>query len=122
MANEAFTDGVRLLFQPLEDPVLLSALATDSTAVQFLTLDGIGRANYHALELMVQLAASADRNVGLSVTGSGLAASTGQGVRAKQGATVTRRFRVAVGSDRRVAVKLSGPCAACWIRVVGTWS
>lgn len=122
MANESFSDGVRLLFQPLETPVLLAAPTLNSTAVQQLSLSGVPRTAYYAVEIMVYLQPTADANVSLTLFGTGLSESTGQVVQARKGTKVTRRMRLVVGSRKQLSAKLTAPCTDCWIRVVGTWN
>lgn len=122
MANDAIAQGVRLLFQPLEEPVLLPALHQRRTGMQQISLDEVARANYHAVEVMVYLAADAEAPVTVKLFGTGLSESTGHVLMVHANSALTRRVRLAVGSDRHLSAKLSAPVTDCWLRVVGTWS
>lgn len=121
ISGQTFTDR-RGLYQPFEDPVVISGLNAAITTAQLLVVDTQSRQTT-AIELSVEVSVNSTTPITIKF-GSDVDSNAALGYILYLPAgsrTVTKRIRVALSSGKKLRVELSQKCTAITLRVVGTW-
>lgn len=123
MANERYAAaGLRLLYNPLVTPILLTAVNVNNRQPQDVPLTGLGFSNYHAVELSARVQTVTGADTVLHIYGKNLSEETGHHLVFPDNAVTTQRFRVSVGSTKVLTVDLSRACKVLELRLLGVWS
>lgn len=114
------TTDRRLLYQPYDEPKLLSGLNVGITTLQELRV-AAGSRTVEAVELSVLVVVDSTKPTTIDLYDKGLNKGLGFVLRIPSGnRTVTKRVRIPLTSEK-LQVQLSQKCTSVEIRVLGTW-